>query len=175
MTKHSPEEVFELASQHARALGCGPNSVMRVRRWAKCESFLHEIGHFWFLVPESLEQSIADTEKLPRNGEGHPRLGQHDSFAGRYDYKPAAKAWSMSEAWACAFSLAVMRSADNGNPRDPLADKYDEFSVRDDGYSNSEADNHLNMLYLGWEKLIERLVRSRNMGKRLQYFFRERA
>jgi hypothetical protein len=81
----------------------------------------------------------------------------------------------MSEAWACAFSLAVMRSADNGNPRDPLADKYDEFSVRDDGYSNSEADNHLNMLYLGWEKLIERLVRSRNMGKRLQYFFRERA
>ena len=166
-------DLLASAKACAASLGLPPNDVFPdLVALVPGEEYLHEIGHFLFLSPPSLQDSLAALAELKKTSgrENRPQLREYEGFVSvsSTDGSKGAKAYSMSEAYAAAFTVAVNRCHKAGNVR--VAGVPGETRVANEGYSNSQADHNLNLAYEGWNKLVDKLARSRPMAERLKFF-----
>lgn len=169
-------DLLASAKACAASLGLPPNDNVfpDLKEIVPGEEYLHEIGHFLFLSPLSLSNSLdilAELKKKPGR-ENRPQLHEYEGFthdfASRSDGSKEAKAYSMSEAYAAALTVAVNRCHKAGSVR--VAGIPGETRVVNEGYSNNHADHILNLTYEGWHKLVDKLARSRPMAERLKFF-----
>ena len=171
-------DLFASAQACAGVLGLLPNDQFtELVDLVPGEEYLHEVGHFLFLVPASITESITDLEKMRLTSKkgGRPDLVSHPSFDFQYkgysyhtDGSKGSKAYSMSEAYAAAFTVAVNRVHKTGSVR--VATVPGEDIVTGQGYANSLAEHNLNIQYEAWRRLVDKLARSRRMQERLKFF-----
>lgn len=169
--------MLQQATKVANHLGLPPNSVSpELVGVIDGEHYLHEIGHFLFLTPASLEKSVEETKHMVeraakderyRSTSGGPILRHYFSFQWESDHSNGARAYSTSELHAVAFVMAVNRAHKN---RSLSVVAPGEGVLIREGYDNSYADSNLNMTYDLWKKKVDQAARSRAMAERVKFF-----
>ena len=170
-------DLLQQATKVANHLGLPPNSESpELVGVIDGEHYLHEIGHFLFLTPSSLEKSVESTKKMVelaandenyRSTSGGPILRWYFRFQWASDRSKEACAYSMSEIYSVAFVIAVNRVHKNKSMS--VAAPGEGVLIRE-GYDNSYADSNLNMTYDLWKKKVDQVARSRNMVARVKHF-----
>ena len=167
-----------LSARYDRAAVLGPDSLLRRDAKAVCltlridkrdedtvvpgvpgETYLHELGHF-LALKDTPEESVAFlNERTEVPGGVTPFFG----VIWPNERTPAARRLSLNEAYAGAFTLAIMANS-------PVFNAIHQAMVVNSTYDNSYAESNLNDSPARWGRRVHTFARCRKMQRMVVWY-----